>query len=57
MHEIIFVPENLIKILGFTSKFRYGRVTLNTGIFLLVLPHYNNRVELWLPNCFNMQFY
>ena len=33
MHKIIFFPENLKKILGFTSKFRYGRVTLNTGIF------------------------
>ena len=25
------------KILGFTSKFRYGWVTLNTGIFYLAL--------------------
>ena len=29
-------PENLKQILGFTSKFRYGRVTLNTAIFYLV---------------------
>ena len=33
MHRIIFFTENLKKVLGFTSKFRYGRVTLNTGIF------------------------
>ena len=37
MHEIFFFPENLIKILGFTSKFWYGRVTLNTGISYLAL--------------------
>ena len=34
MHTIIFFPENLKKILGFISKFRYGRVTLNTCIVL-----------------------
>ena len=35
MHKIIlFFSENLKKILCFYSKFRYGRVTLNTGIFL-----------------------
>ena len=33
MHKIIFFPENLKKFLGFTSKFRQGQVTLNTGIF------------------------
>ena len=31
MHAIYFFPENLKKILGFISKFRYGRVTLNQG--------------------------
>ena len=30
-------PENINKIPGFTSKFRYDRVTLNTGIFYLAL--------------------
>ena len=35
MHKIIFFPENLKQILGFTSKFRYGQVTLNTGIFFI----------------------
>ena len=35
MHKIIFFPENLKKILCLTSKFRYGWVTLNTGIFFL----------------------
>ena len=35
MHKILFFPENLIKILGFTSKCRWGRVTLNTGVFYL----------------------
>ena len=33
MQKLIFFPENLKKILGFTSKFRLGPVTLNTGIF------------------------
>ena len=37
MHKIIFFPENLKKILGFTSKFRLDRVTLNTGIYLFGL--------------------
>ena len=36
-HEIICFSENLKKILGFTSKLRQGRVTLNTGIFLFGL--------------------
>ena len=35
MHKIIFFPENLKKILGFTSKFMKGQVTLNTGIFFI----------------------
>ena len=35
--KFIFFPENLKKILAFTSKFRLGRVTLNTGIFLFGL--------------------
>ena len=30
MHKIIFFSENLKKILGFTSKFRQGRVTLHS---------------------------
>ena len=37
MHKIIFFPENLKKFLGFTSKFRKGQFTLNTGIFLFGL--------------------
>ena len=32
-----FSPEMLKKFLGFTSKFRSGGVTLNTGIFNLAL--------------------
>ena len=35
MHKIIFFRENLKKIPGFTSKFRYGWVTLNADIFYL----------------------
>ena len=35
--KLYFFPENLKKILGFTSKFRYGLVTLNTGVFLFGL--------------------
>ena len=31
----IFFPDNLKIFLGFTSKFRYGRVTLNTAVFYL----------------------
>ena len=35
MHKIIYFPENLKKVyLDFISKFRFGRVTLNMGIFL-----------------------
>ena len=34
-HKIIFFPKNLKKIIGFTSKSRLGRVTLNTGIFFI----------------------
>ena len=35
----IFFPQNLKKYLGFTSKIRKGRVTLNTSIFFyLALP-------------------
>ena len=41
MHKKIFFSENLKKILGFTSKFRWGWVTLNTGIFFF----------FFLPNC------
>ena len=43
MHKIIFFPENLKKILGFTCKFRQVQVTLNTGIFLFGLI--NNLIE------------
>ena len=32
MHKIIFFPENMKKILGFTSKFMKDRATLDTGI-------------------------
>ena len=35
MHKKI--PENLKKILGFTSKIRLSLLTLNTGIFLFGL--------------------
>ena len=37
MHKILFFQEYLKKILGFTSKSRLGRVTLNTAIFLFGL--------------------
>ena len=37
MHKIIFIYRKTEKKLGFSSKFRYGRVTLNTGIFYLAL--------------------
>ena len=35
MHKIIFLQENLKKIVSFTSKFRLGWVTLNTDLFYL----------------------
>ena len=35
--KLYFFPENLKIFLGFTSKFRQGRVTLNTGFFLFDL--------------------
>ena len=35
MHEILYFSRKLEKILGFTSKFRQGRVTLSTGIFFI----------------------
>ena len=41
MHKIIFFPENLKKksrFDRFTSKFRLGWVTLNTGIFIWPYP-------------------
>ena len=38
MHKIIFfLKKNPEKILGFTSNFRQGRVTLNIGILLIGL--------------------
>ena len=40
MYKIILFPENMKNILGFTSKFRQGQVTLNTGIFLFGLRKY-----------------
>ena len=53
MHKIIFFPENLKKILGFTSKFfRYGRVNLNTGIFLFGLNHISVLIGLLLFQIF-----
>ena len=33
MHKIIYFPRKPEKILGFSSKFRLGRVTLNTDFF------------------------
>ena len=33
MHKVIYFPENLEINLGFASKFRLGRVTLNADIF------------------------
>ena len=33
--KLYFFSRTPEKILGFTSKFRYGGVTLNTGIFYL----------------------
>ena len=43
MHKIIFFPENLKKILGFTCKFRKSWVTLNAGIFLFGLYYHSSR--------------
>ena len=28
MHKIIFFPDNLKRILGFTNKFKWGQITL-----------------------------
>ena len=42
MHKIIFFPENQKKNLCFTSKFRWGRATLNTGIFFYLNCLYNS---------------
>ena len=35
MYKILYFSRKPEKILGFTSKFRYGRITLNTDIFYL----------------------
>ena len=35
MHKILFFQENLKKVLGSTSKFRWGELALNAGIFFL----------------------
>ena len=55
MHEIIFFPENVKKILGVTSQFRSGRVrgrvTLNTGILLFGL---SEQGRLW-QDCASVQ--
>ena len=45
MHKIIFFPENLI-FLGFTRKFRKGRVTLNTWVYLFGLRRKYELVKL-----------
>ena len=45
MHKIMFFPENLKKILGFTSKFRQGWVTLNAGIFYFALAEEKNNTK------------
>ena len=37
MHKITFFSRKLENNLGFASKFRYCRFTLNTGIFYLAL--------------------
>ena len=51
MHKIIFFPENLNKILGFTSKFRYGGDTLNTGILIfgpIQIMNYSAVPWIWI---------
>ena len=45
MHKIVFFSRKTEKILGFTSKFRQGRVTLKTGIFLFGLLGKVNDLE------------
>ena len=56
MHKIIFFPENLKKILGVTSKFRYGWVTLNTGIFYLALDKVIKKIQLTHDCAYFRQF-
>ena len=43
MHKIIFYSRKSEKNLGFTSKCRYGLVTLNTDIFNLALVYKNDQ--------------
>ena len=50
MHIIIYFPENLKKNLGFTSKLRLGRVTLNAGIFYFGLTRIEN-FSCKIENC------
>ena len=54
MHKIIyFFPENLKKVLGFTIKYRLGRVTLNTGIFLFGLMQNGHFSNMYFYEHFN----
>ena len=36
LHKIIFFPEEIIIILGFTNKVRKGRVTINKSTFFFI---------------------
>ena len=64
MHKIVFFPQNLKKILGFTSKFRQGRVilntggpvTLNTGIFYMALSTMLQELAWHTINKFDLLF-
>ena len=62
LHKIIFFPENLNQILGFTSKLRLSSVNLDTGIFLFGLSvnysdtvfyekkyHFYWAIHIWIP--------
>ena len=56
MHKIIFFQKTWTFFLGFTSKFTYGRVTLNTCFFLFGLVHFASLThasgapnKVWLP--------
>ena len=53
MNKIMFFfPESLKKILGLASKFRYGQVTLNTGIFYLVLYAFSMKIKFFLTGTY-----
>ena len=43
MYKIKFFQKTWKKIIGFTSKFSYGLVTLNTGFFLFGLTNKDNK--------------